>query len=139
MLDFRNFSYIWGNKTYIRMENKGNELRKLDNSDFIPEYFYLLPEAKQNEYIQRKLDNEIDLDRTKQEKVLQSKVAEHDMSVAQAHIQALDSNRKFYTVTQKFEMGSGKVEVSIRGGDTKFIVPIVVSVGAIIMGILFLL
>lgn len=121
------------------MENKGTELQKLTNEDFIPEYFYLLPEVKQNEYIQKKLDNEIELEKIQKEKVLQSKVAEHDMVVAQAHIQALDSNRKFYTVTQKFEMGSGKVEVSIRGGDTKFIVPIIVTIGSVIMGILFLL
>lgn len=128
-----------GHQFHKNMENKGGELQKISNEDFIPEYFYLLPEAKQNEYIQKKLDNEIELDKNQKEKVLQSKVAEHDMAVAQAHIQALDSNRKFYTVTQKFEMGSGKVEVSIRGGDTKFIVPIIVTVGSIIMGILFLL
>lgn len=126
-------------QTSIDMENKGNELKKIQNDEFIPEYFYLLPEGKQEEYIQRKLDNDIELDKTKKEKVLQSTVAEHDMAVAQAHVQNLDSNRKFYTVTQKFEMGSGKVEVSIRGGDTKFIVPIVVTVGSIIMGILLLL
>ncbi len=121
------------------MENKGNELKKLDQEEFIPEYFYLLPEVKQGEYIQRKLDNEIELDKTKKEKVLQSKVAEHDMAVAQTHLQNLDTHRKFYTVTQKFEMGSGKVEVSIRGGDTKFIVPIIVAIGSTIMGILLLL
>ena len=128
-----------GHQTPINMENKGNELQKLDHDEFIPDYFYLLPEAKQGEYIQRKLDNDIELDKTKKEKVLQSKVAEHDMAVAQAHIQSLDANRKFYTVTQKFEMGAGKVEVNIRGGDTKFIVPIIVTIGSIIMGILMLL
>jgi hypothetical protein len=119
--------------------NPQNKLQKIENEEFLPEFFYLLPDDKQSEYIEKKLQNDIDIDKLKKEKVLQSKVAEHDMAIAQDHLQSLDANRKFYTVHQKFETGSGNIEVNIRGGDTKFIVPIVATIGAIILGILFLL
>jgi hypothetical protein len=120
------------------MDNN-NELRKLENEDFLPEFFYLLSEEKQGQYIEKKLENDIALDKIKKQKVLQSKVAEHDMAVAHEHTRALDANRKFYTVTQKFETGSGRVEVKIRGGDAKFIIPIVLTLGGVIMGILMFL
>jgi hypothetical protein len=39
----------------------------------------------------------------------------------------------------KGETGSGNYDVQIRGGDTKFIVPILIVVGVIILGLILIM
>jgi len=39
----------------------------------------------------------------------------------------------------KGETGSGTYELQIRGGDTKFIVPVLVVIGVIILGVILIM
>lgn len=94
-----------------------------------------LPEETQIELRKKAAEKGIDLIHQAQERLMISRVAEHDLSMVTQHVQALDHERKIYSVHEKLETGSGKVDVTIRGGDTKFLIPILVVIGCIILGL----
>lgn len=94
-----------------------------------------LPEETQIQLRKRAAEKGIDLIHEAQERLMKSRVAEHDLSMVTQHVQSLDHERKIYSVQEKLETGSGRVDVTIRGGDTKFLIPILIVIGCIILGI----
>lgn len=116
-------------------ENK-NPLKRIDDYPGLPDLLNKLDKEKQEKYIEKHVQNVLDIDKMQQEKVLKSKVAEHDLAVAQDNLRGLDQSKKFYTHNQTVETGSGKIEIKVKGGDTKFIIPIVAVVGIILITIL---
>ena len=124
------------------MNEDKNKLQKMDNKpSMLDNMITNLEKEKQEKALEKHLQNEVELERIKKEKVLKSQVAEHDLKVGQENLDGLTSEKRYYTHTQTVETGSGRIEIKVKGGDTKFIIPIVTIIGIIViivMAILFL-
>ncbi len=98
----------------------------------------LSPEKKLE--IQTKLnDNAVELSMDLNKRVIKSGIAEHDMVVTMEQIKTLDHTKKIYSVNQNFETGSGDVKISVKGGDVNFIVPVLIVIGLIIIGLVYIM
>ena len=120
------------------MKENEKGLQKLNTDSIFPVSFDSLSEQEKKELTKKVLENEININKEKKEKVLKSQVAEHDLAVVADAVDRMDAERKYYEFKQTLETGSGKVDVKIKGGDTKFIVPILVVIGLVLLGLLFL-
>ena len=114
-------------------------LQRIDPQLTLPVGFDKLSDQVQLQLIQKMAETDVELYKVLKEKVGKSQLAEHDLAVMIETVQKLDEERKIYTQHSEGETGSGKYKMVIRGGDTKFIVPIIVAVGAIILGIVLIL
>lgn len=114
-------------------------LRRLDLEGRLPAGFdQLTPEEKKD--VQRRLiDQEIEIRKDLRIKAGKSQVAEHDLAVGIETVQRLDHERKIYSERLKGETGSGTYDLQVRGGDTKFIVPILIVIGVVILGIVLIM
>lgn len=118
-------------------DNEKNKLKRIDETpSSIYKYLEKLDKEKQEKLIEKHLHNILDIERMKDEKVIKSKVAEHDLKIHKDYLDELTADKRYYTTTQEVETGSGKIEIKVRGGDTKFIVPIITVIGIIIVIIL---
>lgn len=113
-----------------------NELSRYEEQDF-PPFFWQLNEEEQQKYLQQMTRDELEIRKKSLEKVHQSKIAEHDMAIVQSNIQSMDASKKYYEINQTVKTGAGDVQIKIKGGDTKFIVPIIGATGLIILGLLY--
>jgi len=124
------------------MEEDKNKLKRIDDYQSLPEnYLNKLDKEKQEKFIEKHLQNTLDIDKMEQEKVLISRVAEHDLKVGQDNLSGLEAKNRYYTHKQFVETGSGRIDINVKGGDTKFIIPIVAVIGIIaiiILAIVFL-
>ena len=119
-----------------------NEERSLQRSDIeskLPFGYDELSAEEKGVVIKRMLDQDIELRKDVLSKLGTSKIAEYDLKVAIAVVERLDHDRKIYSKHVKGKTGSGEYELRIRGGDTKFIIPILVVIGVIILGIILIL
>jgi molybdopterin-biosynthesis enzyme MoeA-like protein len=123
-------------------ENDQHGLQKVDPRQvekFLPIDLSGLPEEQRQQLMLKIAENRIELQADAQRRLMKSKNAESDLAMMTEKIQELDHERKVYSVHEKLETGAGSIDVKIRGGDTKFIVPILVVIGCIIIGIVLLL
>ena len=120
-------------------EKEQRGLQRLDIDSKLPAGFNNLSKNEQREVLKRLQDQDIDIRGEMLRKVGKSKIAEHDLAVGIDAVQRLDHERKIYSKKMKGETGSGTYELHIRGGDTKFIVPILVVVGVIILGVILIM
>lgn len=123
-------------------EKKPYGLQKVDPrqvDQLLPVDFSGLPEEKRQELLIKMAENRIDLQTEAARRLMKSKNAESDLAMMTEKIQELDHERKIYSVHEKLETGSGNIEVKIKGGDTKFLVPILIVIGCIILGLALLL
>jgi hypothetical protein len=116
-------------------------LRRINPQDLQAQLINLegLPPEKQLEIKSKLADNSVDLVTDLQKRVTKSRTAEHDMAVTMDHVKDLDHKKKIYSVSQNFETGAGNVKINIKGGDVNFIIPVLIVVGLIILGLIFLL
>lgn len=115
-------------------------LRRIDNTNLpLPPGFDRLPKTDQAAILKRLAEKHVEDQAELMRKVGQSKVSENDMAVVMENVNTLDQEKKFYSVREKVKMGASDVDITIRGGDTKFIVPILVAIGIIIFTIAALL
>lgn len=122
-------------------ENKQHGLQKVDPrqvDQLLPVDLSGLPEEKRQELMAKMAENRIDLQTEAMQRLMKSKNAESDLAMMTEKVQELDHERKIYSVHEKFETGSGSMDVKIKGGDTKFLVPILVVIGCIILGLVLL-
>lgn len=115
-----------------------NELSRYEAQD-LPTFFWQLNEEEQQKYLQQMTRDELEVRKKALDKVQQSKIAEHDMAVVQGNIEMMDASKKYYEINQKVETGSGEVQIKVKGGDTRFIVPIIGATGLVLLGLLYLL
>ena len=111
-----------------------NGLQRLDIENKLPTGFAELSRDEQQAIVKRLQDQDIQLRGELLSRAGKSKIAEHDIAVGIDTIQRLDHNKKIYSKTMKGETGSGTYELRIKGGDTKFIVPVLVIFGVFILG-----
>lgn len=118
-------------------DNEKNKLKRIDETpSSIDKYLEKLDKDKQDKLIEKHLQNKVDVEKMKEEKVIKSKVAEHDLKIHKDYLDELTADKRYYTTTQQVETGSGKIEIKVKGGDTKFIVPIIAVIGIIVVIIL---
>lgn len=118
-------------------DNNNNKLKRIDESpSSIDKYLEKLDKEKQDKLIEKHLHNKVDTEKMKDEKVIKSKVAEHDLKIHKDYLDELTADKRYYQTTQKVETGSGNIEIKVKGGDTKFIVPIIAVIGIIVVIIL---
>ena len=120
-------------------ENEERALRRLDIETTLPAGFEKLSEEEQLAVHQRLIDQDIALREELLRKAGKSQIAEHDLAVGIDAVQKLDHERKVYSQHIKGETGSGTYDLKIRGGDTRFIVPILVVIGTLILGVIIVL
>jgi len=120
-------------------EKPSSGLQKIDLNEMLPIGFDQLPEDKKLALIEKLQIQDIELRRDLKERVYKSRNAEHDLSVAVETVRKLSDEKKIYTEHVKGETGSGTYDLKIRGGDTKFIVPILLVIGLIIIAVIALM
>ena len=121
------------------MSERERGLQRVDYQSMLPVGFQEASEEEKRAIINRLADQDIALRQELMRSVGKSKLAEHDLAVAVEAVQRLDAERKIYSVQGKGETGSGTYGYTIRGGDTKFIIPILAVVGIVILGIVLIM
>jgi len=126
----------------------GSELRRLDDESAgkailadlrkIPA-FHDLPQEERAKLIRVHAENMVEAIKLHGERQSESLTAENDLNVLIDVVNRLDQQRKMYAVKQDFKTGSGRGTVSIKGGDVRFIVPILVAIGVVIVAAILLL
>ena len=119
-------------------EREPRGLQRLDVENRLPAGFHALSEDEQRAVVKKLQDQDIEIRGELLRKSVKSKVAEHDLAVGIDAVHRLDHEKKVYSKHLKGETGSGTYELTIRGGDTKFIVPVLVVIGVIILGLVLI-
>ncbi|MCB9858792.1 MAG: hypothetical protein H6818_24190 [Phycisphaerales bacterium] len=117
-------------------ENDQRGLRRISTEQHLPVGFEQLPEEDRR-VILRDLaakQAEVLVDTTRA--VRKSQIAENDLHVHNENVARLDHEKKIYSSKISAETGSGRIDMQVRGGDTRFVVPILVVVGVILLAII---
>jgi hypothetical protein len=117
---------------------ENNKLQKFDQ-DTLPAFFKDLTEDQQKTYLEKLASDNADLKKYANTKIIDSKVAERDMVTDIEFLKQIETENKVINVKRTYETGSGKMEVNLRGGDKKFIIPIIVVFGIILITILIII
>ena len=123
------------------MENSNNQLARLDNSkilDIINTIPYL-SEQERKELSIRVASDDIELRKIALEKITQSQIAHNDLIAIQGEIAALNKQGMYIKAKQVIKTGSGHMEIEMKGGDTKLIIPVLVIVGIVIIAALVII
>lgn len=115
-----------------------NKLQKFD-LDALPAFFKDLTEEQQKAYLEKLANDNADLKKYANEKIIDSKVAERDMVTDIEFMKQIETENKVINVKREYNTGSGKMELNIKGGDKKFIIPILVILGIILIAVLVIL
>ena len=75
-------------------------------------------------------DNDIEIKKYAKKKGVDSKIAEHDMTVDLEFLGQLETENKMVNIKRNYKTGSGEMKVDIKGGDKNFLIPILVVVSA---------
>jgi hypothetical protein len=113
-------------------------LRKIRVDNRLPVGFEQLPENEQKVLREKMARDELDARNIAMRGAAQSSVGENDLMVGLEAVQNLDADRKVYSYEQRAQFGSGEARLKVRGGDTRFIVPILIVVGVIIVALIAL-
>jgi hypothetical protein len=116
-------------------------LRRINPSDLQAQLINLdgLPPEKKLEIQTKLAENAIELNTDLSKRFIKSAAAEHDMAVTMDQIKTLDHTKKIYSVNQNFETGSGDVKINVKGGDVNFLVPVLIVIGLIVMGLVYIM
>ncbi len=117
---------------------KNNQLSSLDSAKFA-EIIANIPnlnENDKNELAKQIASDDRELRKIALEKMGKSIRAQGDMDNLIFFQQALNKEGLYMTSKQTFETGSGSMEIQIKGGDKKLIIPVLVIVGIVIISAL---
>ncbi len=115
-----------------------NKLQKFD-LDSLPAFFKDLTEVQQKAYLEKLANDNVDLEKYANEKIIDSKVAERDMVTDIEFLKQIETENKVINVKREYNTGLGKMELNIKGGDKKFIISILVILGVILIAVLVIL
>jgi len=121
------------------MEN--NQLARLDNSKII-EIIDTIPnlsETDRHELSLRVVSDDIEIRKNALEKITQSQIAQHDLTVIMGELSALNKQGMYVKSKQIIKTGSGQFDIEMKGGDTKLIVPVLIILGIVIIAVLVIL
>ena len=87
-----------------------------------------LSKEQQVSLINKMAENDVELRNRINEKIGDSKLAEHDMANILEMVQSVEVEGKYINVQQNIKTGSGNIKVDIKGGDRKLLIPILIVV-----------
>lgn len=121
------------------MENN-NQLSRLDCAKFaeIISNIPNLNETDRNELAKQIASDDVELRKIAIEKMEKSMRAQGDMDNLIFFQQSLSKEGLYMVNKQTFETGSGRMEIEIKGGDRKLIIPVLVIVGIVIIASLMI-
>jgi len=122
-------------------DDKNNQLAKLDNDKIlalIESMPNLKEEDKQNLQLQIMSDN-LELRNKAIDMMMQSQQAQDDISKVMVQILEAPKKGAYINAKQTAKTGSGKVEIEVKGGDTKFIVPVLTIIAVVVIIVLFII
>lgn len=119
-------------------DNKKSGLQRFDLNK-LPANYDKLSKEEQQIILKKAVEDDLELRKKAGEMVIQSQVAEHDMAVTLDNIKNLETENKIINVKQNYKTGSGNVEINIKGGDRRFIIPIIVVLGIILIALLLII
>ena len=121
--------------------NPGKELSKIDDSKIL-EIISTIPnleESEKKELLVKVLSDDIEIRRSVLEKLSQSQIALNDLLTVQGEITALNKKGMYIKSKQTIKTGSGHVEIEMKGGDVKLIIPVLVIIGIILIAVLIII
>lgn len=119
------------------MENN-NHLSKLDQNKILDIISTIphLTDQDRSELSKRVASDDIEIRKSAFEKLAQSQIAQNDLIVVQGEIATLNKQGMYVKAKQTIKTGSGQVEIEMKGGDTKLIIPVLVILGIVIIAAL---
>lgn len=119
------------------MENN-SQLSKLDHNKILDIISTIphLTDQDRNELSKRVASDDVEIRKNAFEKLAQSQIAQNDLLVVQGEIAALNKQGMYVKAKQTIKTGSGQVEIEMKGGDTKLIIPVLVILGVVIIAAL---
>ena len=121
------------------MENNTNGLAKLDNSKILDVIKGMdIQNDEKQALINRVISDDISVRRSALEMITQSQIAQHDLSTILGEIDALNKKGMYVQAKQTIKTGSGSLEIEMKGGDAKLIIPVLIIVGIIIVASLLI-
>lgn len=119
------------------MENY-SQLSKLDHNKILDIISTIphLTDQDRNELSKRVASDDVEIRKNAFEKLAQSQIAQNDLVVVQGEIAALNKQGMYVKAKQTIKTGSGQVEIEMKGGDTKLIIPVLVILGVVIIAAL---
>lgn len=119
-------------------ENEERGLQRLNLQNKLPAGFEHLSEEEQRDIMKRLAEQDVAIREDFLRRKVKSESAERDLDMVLDAVEQMDHERRIYSVNKKGETGSGTYDLHIRGGDTRFIVPILIVIGVIILGIVMI-
>jgi hypothetical protein len=118
-----------------------NQLSKLDHNKILNIISTIphLTDQDRNELSKRVASDDVAIRQSALEKLAQSQIAQNDLIVVQGEIAALNKQGMYVKAKQTIKTGSGQVDIEMKGGDTKLIIPVLVILGIVIIAALVIL
>jgi hypothetical protein len=98
-----------------------------------------LTEQDRRDLAMRMASDDADMRKLALEKMTQSTIAQGDLAMLQGELAAMSKEKIVFNTTQKIKTGSGTIDIHIKGGDTKLIIPVLVILGIVVLVGLFLI
>ena len=121
--------------------DKNNQLARLDSVKFVEIISNMpnLTEKDRNELTRQIASDDVELRKNAIDKMEKSMRAQGDMDNLIYFQQALSKEGLYMTNKQTFETGSGRMEIQIKGGDRKLIIPVLIIIGVVVIAALAIL
>jgi hypothetical protein len=98
-----------------------------------------LSAQEKNELIMKVLSDDSEIRASVLQKYSLSQQAVSDLINVQGEITALNKKGMYLKAKQTIETGSGHVEIEMKGGDTKLIIPVLIILAIIIIAVLIIM
>ena len=121
--------------------DKNNQLQRLDSVKFVEIISNMpnLTDKDRNEIARQIASDDVELRKNAIDKMEKSMRAQGDMDNLIYFQQALSKEGLYMTNKQTFETGSGRMEIQIKGGDKKLIIPVLIIIGVVVIAALVIL
>lgn len=117
------------------------EITKYDNSKII-EVINNVPDLSETDklsLINQVLSDDVEIRKSVLTRLSDSQIALNDLMTVQGEITALNKQGMYIKAKQTIKTGSGNVEIEMKGGDAKLIIPVLIILGIIIIAALIIL
>lgn len=121
--------------------DSNNQLTKLDNSKIL-EIINSIPhlsDSDKKELSLKVASDDIEIRKSALEKMTNSQIAQHDLATIMGEITALNKQGMYVRTKQTIKTGSGQVEIEMKGGDTKLIIPVLVIIAVAVIAALVII
>lgn len=117
------------------------QLTRFDSTQFL-EILQRIPNlspADKKALALRVASDDADIRKAAMEKMAQSAIAQNDLVFVQGELAALQKQGMYIKTKQTIKTGSGSLEVEMKGGDTKLIIPVLVILGIVVIAALVII